>query len=108
MVTRETIIRATLRFSIDRRFNTRYALFPQVKSTSGSATFNGSKTQHRDLKGSAGEVEVEFEVAGVSDNDQLALPIKLKFVLTQYFSPTEGVVIAETGYFDYPIEYLTK
>jgi hypothetical protein len=104
-LTRESVVRARIRFAMKRRANTRYALFPQFRTTDPKKTFDGSFPNDRypAIDASAGTVEISFPISYVFDDAQLARPVQLKFLLTRYFSTTSSVMIAETKFFEYPV-----
>ena len=100
--TNETVLRARLRYSIDRQPNTKYALYAQFRLPGDTSLFDGSisKDTSPPVDRNADVVDLTLPLSHVMKDARLAKPIQVKFVLTQYISNQESVVIAETGYFE--------
>ena len=101
-LTPEAVLRARLRYSIDRHPNARYALFAQFRMPGDVSTFEGSitKDSYPPVDRTADVVDITVPLARVVKDARLMRPIQVKFVLTQFFSNEESVVIAETDYIE--------
>ena len=100
-LTSEAVLRARLRYSIDRQPNARYALFAQFRMPGDASMFEGSfNTTSPTVDRTADVVDLTVPLAHAMKDDRLIRPIQVKFVLTQFFSNAESVVIAETDYFE--------
>jgi hypothetical protein len=101
-LTPEAVLRARLRYSIDRHPNARYALFAQFRMPGDASTFEGtiSNDSYPSVDRTADVVDITFPLSHAMKDDRLMRPIQVKFVLTQFFSNEESVVIAETEYFE--------
>jgi hypothetical protein len=101
-LTPEAVLRARLRYSIDRHPNARYALFAQFRMPGDISTFEGmiSNDSYPSVDRTADVVDITFPLAHAMKDARLMRPIQVKFVLTQFFSNEESVVIAETDYFE--------
>lgn len=98
-LTSEAVLRVRLRYSIDRQPNARYALFAQFRMPGDTSMFEGSfNTTAPAVDQTADIVDLTVPLAHAMKDDRLIRPIQVKFVLTQYFSDAESVVIAETDY----------
>jgi hypothetical protein len=99
-LTPEAVLRARLRYSIDRHPNARYALFAQFRMPGDVSTFEGaiSNDSYPSVDRTADVVDISFPLVHAMKDDRLMRPIQVKFVLTQFFSDAESVVIAETDY----------
>ena len=91
----ETVLRARLRYSIDRRPNTKYALFAQFRLPEDMSTFDGSISS---VEKTADVVDITLPMARVVNDERLVRPLQVKFVLAEFVSSRESVVIAETRY----------
>ena len=98
----ETMLRARLRYSIDRQPNARYALYAQFRLPGDTSLFDGSisKETSPPVDRNADVVDLTLPLSHVMNDERLAKPIQVKFVLTQYISNQESIVIAETDYFE--------
>ncbi len=101
-LTPQAVLRARLRYSIDRQPNARYALFAQFRMPGDVSTFEGaiSNDSYPSVDRTADVVDITFPLAHAMKDERLMRPIQVKFVLTQFFSNEESVVIAETEYFE--------
>ena len=93
----ETVLRARVRYSIDRRPNARYALFAQFRLPEDKSTFDGSISR---VEKTADVVDIKVPMAKVMNDERLVRPLQVKFVLAEFVSSRESIVIAETQYFE--------
>lgn len=97
VVSEETILRARLRYSIDRRPNAKYALFAQFRLPEDKSTFDGSISR---VEKTADVIDIKVPMAKVMNDERLVRPLQVKFVLAEFVSSRESIVIAETRYFE--------
>jgi hypothetical protein len=93
----ETVLRARLRYSIDRRPNAKYALFAQFRLPEDKSTFDGKISR---VEKTADVVDIRLPMARVMNDERLLRPLQVKFVLAEFVSSRESVVIAETRYIE--------
>jgi hypothetical protein len=93
----ETVLRARLRYSIDRRPNAKYALFAQFRLPEDKSTFDGKISR---VEKTADVVDIRLPMARVMNDERLVRPLQVKFVLAEFVSSRESVVIAETRYIE--------
>jgi hypothetical protein len=91
----ETVLRARLRYSIDRRPNKKYVLFAQFRLPEDKSTFDGKIAP---VEKTADVVDLALPMARVVKDERLVRPLQVKFVLAEFVSSRESVVIAETRY----------
>lgn len=91
----ETVLRARLRYSIDRRPNAKYALFAQFRLPEDKSTFDGSISR---VEKTADVIDIRVPMARVMNDERLVRPLQVKFVLAEFVSSRESIVIAETRY----------
>jgi len=93
----ETVLRARLRYSIDRRPNAKYVLFAQFRLPEDMSTFDGRISR---VEKTADVVDIALPMARVVNDERLVRPLQVKFVLAEFVSSRESVVIAETRYIE--------
>jgi hypothetical protein len=93
----ETVLRARLRYSIERRPNAKYVLFAQFRLPEDKSTFDGRIAR---VEKTADVVDITLPMARVVNDERLVRPLQVKFVLAEFVSSRESVVIAETRYIE--------
>jgi hypothetical protein len=100
----ESVLVAQLRFHVELRPNTRYALGATFQTIDPKQTFDGSfpNDSYPAVTKPEGEVVLAFPLRHVFSDLRLAHPIKVQYILKQHYSAEASVVIAKTDVLEYP------